>query len=335
MRDLGELIGEFQESGAAPVLLIMPSPQTRRVDWDWLVDQAWPAQTRVDTSSAVRDVVVPRRRRGAGSTRHAAMNEGFRIAAKALGVDLIDVEPYWLQAVAARGQDALFNLAQTVHANLLGHQLGYHAAIDAWLGALPRASSVDCSAAFDGNGTETPWNTVESVNAHTFHAGDWVRASGGGRPASVGCIRWARAPQGRPSRLGHTGAMRYRPSRGRYRGSDGRRPAHGSAVLDGAGPARDEPSERGSPEDDSIRRAAAQHGWRTPGRADGAANDRRRGPQFFRRGRGAPVHGHLRAHLRYTGELGIRGAAHHRSPSAGPLLDRNRDRQHDVAEGVG
>jgi lysophospholipase L1-like esterase len=131
MKDLCALITDIRESGALPVMLTTPSPHTTRTDWNYLSGTSTPQHASIDTSKPVRDVVVPGVGVAPESTRHAAVNEGFRWVANLLHVDLIDVEPYWLNAVASRGQDALFNVSQTVHPNLLGHQLSYHAAIDA------------------------------------------------------------------------------------------------------------------------------------------------------------------------------------------------------------
>jgi hypothetical protein len=63
------------------------------------------------------------------SYRHYRVNEAFRQVAREMGVALIDAERYWFDAVAANGQDALFDAGEFVHPNLLGHQLSYQAAI--------------------------------------------------------------------------------------------------------------------------------------------------------------------------------------------------------------
>lgn len=136
MRDLCALVSEIRSSGAVPVLLTTPSAHTTRSDWDYLVGPRYPQHSPVDTSSPVRVVRLPGRGSAPESTRHAAVNAGIRSVASSLHVDLVDVEPYWLIAVASRGEDALFNASQSVHPNLLGHRLSYHYAIDAALAQL-------------------------------------------------------------------------------------------------------------------------------------------------------------------------------------------------------
>lgn len=70
------------------------------------------------------------------SHRHLRVNQAMRQAATDAGVPLIDVERYWFKAVAKYGEAALFNSGETLHPNLLGHQLSYWLAIDEFLESL-------------------------------------------------------------------------------------------------------------------------------------------------------------------------------------------------------
>lgn len=67
------------------------------------------------------------------SHRHLRVNEAMRQAATDSGVPLIDVERYWFQAVHTYGEAALFDVGETVHPNLIGHQNSYWLAIDDFL----------------------------------------------------------------------------------------------------------------------------------------------------------------------------------------------------------
>jgi hypothetical protein len=50
------------------------------------------------------------------SERHLQVNEAIRKTAAGKGATLIDVEPYWLEAVESlHGDTALFNKSETVH----------------------------------------------------------------------------------------------------------------------------------------------------------------------------------------------------------------------------
>lgn len=67
------------------------------------------------------------------SQRHLHINQLMRQAALEAGCAVIDVERYWFEAVSAQGEAALFNAGETVHPNLLGHQLSYQKAINEFL----------------------------------------------------------------------------------------------------------------------------------------------------------------------------------------------------------
>lgn len=136
MRELAGLIGAIRGGGAIPVILTTPSAHTTRTNWSEPPGTPVPQDSPIDTSRPVRAVPIPGVGVAPESTRHAAINAGMRGLAAALDVDLIDVEPFWLHAVAAEGEDALFDPNEFVHPNLLGHQLSYHEAIDTSLASL-------------------------------------------------------------------------------------------------------------------------------------------------------------------------------------------------------
>lgn len=141
MQAMRALIKAIRAGGAVPVILTTPSPHMGRSTWTYLPKPYIPQDAPVDTSVSVREVVLPDGDRVEESTRHAAVNEGFRQIAAQDHVELIDVEPFWLRAVDKVGEDALFNPNEVVHPNLLGHRLGYQAAEDAWFRELPETSA--------------------------------------------------------------------------------------------------------------------------------------------------------------------------------------------------
>ena len=136
---MAQLIGAIRAGGGIPVILATPSAHTTRMNWAATPPSPVPQVSPVDTTSPVREVRIPGVSVAPESTRHATINAGMRDIVARLDVDLIDVEPYWLHAVAEKGKDALFDPGEFVHPNLLGHQLSYHAAIDM---ALPKPSSL-------------------------------------------------------------------------------------------------------------------------------------------------------------------------------------------------
>jgi lysophospholipase L1-like esterase len=76
----------------------------------------------------------------AASYRHLRINQAMREVAAELGVVLLDVERYWVAAVAEHGEDALFDTNEYAHPNLLGHQLSYWLAIDDLMRTLSNAT---------------------------------------------------------------------------------------------------------------------------------------------------------------------------------------------------
>ncbi|MFA5206231.1 MAG: SGNH/GDSL hydrolase family protein [Lentisphaeria bacterium] len=137
-----------QAAGADPVILTSPHPIST-VAW------AMPATYRQAYPTAVPAPVGPEQmsppasrsvvlqdplgtgRRIPVSVRHLHLNQLMREVARETGCAVIDAERCWFEAVAARGGDAaLFNAGETVHPNLLGHQVSYQQAIDQFVASL-------------------------------------------------------------------------------------------------------------------------------------------------------------------------------------------------------
>ncbi len=137
-----------QAAGADPVILTSPHPIST-VTWAMpaTYSQAYPTaipaavgpeqMTPPASSSVVWQDPLETGRRVPVSQRHLHINQVMRAVARETGCALVDAERCWFEAVAARGGDApLFNANETVHPNLLGHQLSYQKAIDAFVTAL-------------------------------------------------------------------------------------------------------------------------------------------------------------------------------------------------------
>lgn len=100
------------------------------------------------------------------SARHLRVNEAMRAGALAAGAVLIDVEPYWFRAVAALGEGALFDSTEFVHPNLVGHQMSYWAAIDAFMLGLSRGEGQAGAAA----GIPPGWDSVTTGSLYNVPA---------------------------------------------------------------------------------------------------------------------------------------------------------------------
>lgn len=137
-----------QAAGADPVILTSPHPVSTVA---WMMpatySQAYPTAVPAPvgpeqmTPPASRSVVwqdpLGTGRRIPVSLRHLQLNQVMREAARETGCAVIDAERCWFEAVAARGGDAaLFNARETVHPNLLGHQVSYQKAIDEFIASL-------------------------------------------------------------------------------------------------------------------------------------------------------------------------------------------------------
>ena len=134
----------IKDSGAEPIIMTTPHPLST-AGWAMPpgVDQTYPTLVKApvapeammpaaSASVLMQDplangILIP------VSQRHLEINKLMRQAATETGASLIDVEMFWFEAVSAKGEAALYSSGETVHPNLLGHQLSYQKAIDAFL----------------------------------------------------------------------------------------------------------------------------------------------------------------------------------------------------------
>ena len=137
---LRQLVADIRAAGADPLVFTTPHPHTGRQTWTASLSIVYPASGQMipdDTlAESIVDVVAPSGATVPCSYRHLRVNEVIRRACAELGVCVIDVEPFWFDAVAANDEDDLFDVGEVVHPNLLGHQLSYHASIDAFVAAV-------------------------------------------------------------------------------------------------------------------------------------------------------------------------------------------------------
>lgn len=136
-----------QAAGADAVILTSPHPLSTikecmpsNCNQNYPTPIAAPVGPEQMTPPASRSVVL-QDPLGSGSSipvsqRHLHINEEMRKAASETGCTLIDAERFWFEAVAAHGDAALYNKGESVHPNLLGHQLSYQKAIDEFLASL-------------------------------------------------------------------------------------------------------------------------------------------------------------------------------------------------------
>lgn len=121
-------------------VVIATTPHPHPVNATWTTGEAitYPAAGVMIPDGTVAQSVVARDVLGDGaplpvSYRHLRVNQVLRKVAGELGCGLVDAEHHWFLALRDEGPDVLF--ADTdYHLNLLGHQLTYWAAIDAFLG---------------------------------------------------------------------------------------------------------------------------------------------------------------------------------------------------------
>lgn len=140
---LRTLIAAIRADGADPIIMTSPHPHTGRTAWAMggtavtypLDNTSAPVQIPNSTlaqSVATGDPI------GMGlsvpySVRHRRVNLAQAMTASRFGVAVIDAERFWFLAVEQYGEDALFNTAETVHPNLLGHQSSYGLATKAFV----------------------------------------------------------------------------------------------------------------------------------------------------------------------------------------------------------
>lgn len=136
-------IQKARDAGCDVVLLTTPHPNIEEYSWELpqTIDMIWPYSVPkpVPGSSLQPPVAqsnVSFNFRGKTITqgvRYLRGNDAMREIAVEMGCVLIDVEKYWFEAVATYGNSQLFDRTpniQTVHPNLLGHQMSYWRAIE-------------------------------------------------------------------------------------------------------------------------------------------------------------------------------------------------------------
>jgi hypothetical protein len=142
---LRALTALIEADGADVVVMTTPHPHSTRYPWTDPAVGTYPGGATFIPALTAAASVVAGDWSGSGviipaSYRHLRVNQQLRRAAYDLGLPLIDVERYWFKAVAAHGEDALYDAGQYVHPNLLGHQQSYHLAIDDFFAVLTEAT---------------------------------------------------------------------------------------------------------------------------------------------------------------------------------------------------
>lgn len=127
MKAMREIISEARADGITVLVATTPSPHMGRSDFGMPegMPVVYPAGgVALPKEAAVEVNGVP------FSARHNDFNKGVTDLAAELQVELLDVVPSWTAAVAAQGEDSLFNAQEAVHPNLAGHTASYWAAVD-------------------------------------------------------------------------------------------------------------------------------------------------------------------------------------------------------------
>jgi len=133
MDAIATIASEARAAGTTVLLATTPSPHTGRTSFDLPagLPVQYPASGEIEPLAPLTDIDG-----AAFSARHQLWNAALRDVAEDTGATLVDVESSWAAAVVADGEDALFNEAETVHPNLLGHQASYWSAIDELVASL-------------------------------------------------------------------------------------------------------------------------------------------------------------------------------------------------------
>jgi hypothetical protein len=135
------LIEEITADGADVIILGTPHLNTATYTYSWGGPFNYPDGTQTPLMSNavvnienVDGVTVP------ANYYHLRVNEQLRQLASDTGCLFLDVERYWLQAVANYGLSALFNSGQTVHPNLFGFQQSFFLAINDFITSIRRST---------------------------------------------------------------------------------------------------------------------------------------------------------------------------------------------------
>ena len=138
-RALRARIADLQAAGVAIVLTTTPHPHTGRVPlglppgFPLVYPDVIANPTQADLDAIAQRALVTIDWKGEPLTvlsTYLAVNAMIRTVAHDTGAILIDAEKFWFDAELHHSQDELFGPGESVHPNLLGHQLSYQAAID-------------------------------------------------------------------------------------------------------------------------------------------------------------------------------------------------------------
>ena len=130
--------------GTDVVIMTTPHPHSTRTPWTTAPGSiTWPTGgVQIPTNTYAASVKTADWLNNgssvAASYRHLRINEAMRQAASDFGLPVIDAERYWFRAMAQYGEDALFDVGEYAHPNLLGHQQSYWAAISDFVNGLRR-----------------------------------------------------------------------------------------------------------------------------------------------------------------------------------------------------
>ena len=150
---LRETIRRGRADGALVLVATTPSPHTVGNDFSLPagLPVIYPTPDAAVVPSAGRSIAMVDGQ--PFSARHATWNAAARTAAHEEGAVLIDAAALWPAAVRTHGEDRLFNVqhgpadpGRFVHPNLLGHQLSYWPAEDAWVEKIASTASLKSGA---------------------------------------------------------------------------------------------------------------------------------------------------------------------------------------------
>ena len=154
-RYLRELVRKIKRAGADVIIMTTPHPHTGRQAYSLpeSINQAYPEViakpvAAEDMTPPASESVVAYLHDGVSigvDVRFLRGNEMFRQVAFEEGCALIDVEPFWFDALASIGVDNLYDAGESVHPNLTGHSASYHRAIDMFVDSLANAPAMSAS----------------------------------------------------------------------------------------------------------------------------------------------------------------------------------------------
>lgn len=146
--NLATIISKAQAAGCDAVVMTTPHQISTSLPstFHHSIDAVYPATLVApvngdDLSPKLSELAVEADWTGDGTLFHQyylahRVNQSMVQCAMKLGAAVINVESYWFDAVRDHGESALYDSPETVHPNLLGHQLSYWRAISDYIKAL-------------------------------------------------------------------------------------------------------------------------------------------------------------------------------------------------------